>query len=105
MASSFNKLLRQYVMDMKSPIKTYGTGKWQLNLGRSKMPSDSQTTLEEIEPKMVSVDAEALRQLLSAIVGPPHYIREIQATMGHPEIFKSNPIDILVKQFNEQAGQ
>lgn len=51
----------------------------------------------------VTVDGQALRQVLVALTGPGHLIRELQATrslhtLGHP-----NPIDILLEQFNAQA--
>jgi hypothetical protein len=48
----------------------------------------------------IIVDAVALRQVLEAITGPSHHIRELQATrslhaLGHP-----NPIDTLIDSFN-----
>lgn len=49
----------------------------------------------------VSVDALALRQVLEALVSAPHRIRELQATSGLPD----NPIDILVKQYNDYATE
>ena len=58
----------------------------------------------------VTVNAKALRRLLSALMGPPHYIRELQATRDNGMgLFDDNPIDILCKEyiaavdaFNEQ---
>ena len=58
----------------------------------------------------VTVNAKALRRLLSALIGPPHYIRELQATRDNGMgLFDDNPIDILCKEyiaavdaFNEQ---
>jgi hypothetical protein len=49
---------------------------------------------------LVAVDAKALRQLLEAVTGPGHHIRELQATrslhaLGHP-----NPIDTLIDSYN-----
>lgn len=41
-----------------------------------------------------------LRSLLVALVGNPHEIRELQAMRGLPD----NPIDNIVKQFNEWAA-
>ena len=60
--------------------------------------------------KTVTVNAKALRRLLSALVGPPHYISELQATRDDGSgLFDDNPIDILCKEyraavdaFNEQ---
>ena len=51
-------------------------------------------------PDPISVDKRALRQLLEAVTGPGHHIRELQATrslhaLGHP-----NPIDTLIDSFN-----
>lgn len=53
--------------------------------------------------QMIAVDGAALRQILIALVGPPHLVRELQATrslhaLGHP-----NPIDIILADFNRQA--
>jgi hypothetical protein len=50
----------------------------------------------------VSVDAEALRRILQALNGPPHLIRELQATRG--ALFNNNPIDVLVREYNVWAG-
>lgn len=58
----------------------------------------------------VTVNAKALRRLLSALIGPPHYIHELQATRDNGMgLFDDNPIDILCKEyiaavdaFNEQ---
>jgi len=50
--------------------------------------------------KALEVDAEALYQVLQALSGPGHYIRELQATRS-PLI--DNPIDKLCNQYNEWA--
>lgn len=48
----------------------------------------------------VTVNAKALRRLLSALIGPPHYIRELQATRDNGMgLFDDNPIDILCKEY------
>lgn len=49
----------------------------------------------------VSVNAKALKQVLQALIGPGHLIREIQMTRhipGHP-----NPINTLVQEYNAAA--
>jgi hypothetical protein len=46
----------------------------------------------------VSVDAVALREVLTALVGPPHLLRELQAIRGLPG--DASPIDKLVDEFN-----
>lgn len=51
------------------------------------------------EAQTVTVDALALRQILVALNGPDHAIRELQVTRG--PIF-DNPIDKILAQFNEQ---
>ncbi len=48
----------------------------------------------------VIVNAGALRQVLEALMGPPHLIRELQA-MNDFEFAKNDPIGTLVKEFNE----
>lgn len=49
----------------------------------------------------VTVNATALRRVLIALVGPPHYVRELQATMGPlPLIGQDNPINILLSEYN-----
>jgi hypothetical protein len=49
----------------------------------------------------VTVDAGALRQVLQALTGPGHLIRELQVTRGMPGSDPSdNPIDQLTIEFN-----
>ena len=55
------------------------------------------------EPLKVEVNAEALRQLLQALVGPGHHIRELQFTRGLPG--SANPIDTLVAEYNAWAAK
>ena len=47
--------------------------------------------------KTVTVSADALRQLLQAVNGPAHYIRELQVTRG---IDENNPINVLISEYN-----
>ena len=49
--------------------------------------------------KTVTVDAESLRKILTALNGPSYFIREIQATRNLPG--RKNPIDILTDEFNQ----
>lgn len=49
----------------------------------------------------VTVSALALQQVLNALVGPPHYIRELQAIRGL--LGDASPIDVLIAEFNEQV--
>lgn len=49
--------------------------------------------------KTVTVDAEALRQVLTALNGASHLIRELQATRD-PLMGKGNPINKLIEEFN-----
>ena len=46
----------------------------------------------------VTVSANALRQVLNALNGPGHLIREIQVTRGLPG--DSNPINTLMSEFD-----
>ena len=46
----------------------------------------------------IEVSLTALKNLLTALVGPPHYIREIQALRGMPN--STNCIDILIEDYN-----
>lgn len=50
----------------------------------------------------IAVSAKALRQLLTAVVGPPHYILELLATRG-PLVGEDNPINILIDEYNAWA--
>lgn len=51
----------------------------------------------------ISVDAEALKQVLAALVGPGHLIRELQVIRGLPALggVSHDPIGTLIAQFNE----
>ncbi len=51
--------------------------------------------LGQTKPEMVAVRKEPLDQLLGALVGPPHLIRELQATVGLHHLIKDNPIEQL----------
>jgi len=56
--------------------------------------------------KTVTVDAVALRTVLVALVGPGHLIHELQATRTLDVAALTgveNPINCLVREFNEQA--
>lgn len=55
----------------------------------------------ERDPGTVTVDAAALRQVLAALIGAEHEIRELQFTRS----LGNSPIDLLVRQYNEQAGK
>ena len=49
----------------------------------------------------VTVSASALREVLVALNGPSHYIRELQVTRDNGRgLFKDNPIDVLCSEFN-----
>lgn len=50
----------------------------------------------------IVVDRDALHRVLSALVGPGHYISELQVTRG--PLF-DNPIDKLVAQFNAGGAE
>lgn len=47
---------------------------------------------------MVSVPAEALRQVIGALIGPPHYIRELQVIRNLPGA--DDPISQLITAYN-----
>ena len=53
----------------------------------------------------VTVSAPALRAVLQALIGEPHYIRELQVTRSPAEIFTDNPINVLLEQYNAQCDQ
>jgi hypothetical protein len=46
----------------------------------------------------VTVSADALRQVIDALNGPGHYIRELQVTRNLPGT--SNPINTLIQEYN-----
>jgi hypothetical protein len=50
----------------------------------------------------VTVSAKALSQLLDALSGPPHHIRELQMTRG-PLVGDDNPINILIAEWNQNV--
>lgn len=52
----------------------------------------------------VEVDADALRQVLTALCGPGYLIRELQSTRRIGNLVKEpNPIDTLIMQYNSQV--
>lgn len=50
----------------------------------------------------VTVDRAALRQVLQALIGAEHEIRELQATRGP---LRDSPIEKLIRQYNGQVGK
>ena len=48
--------------------------------------------------EQVTVNAKALKEVLEALNGPGHYIRELQATRSLPG--NDNPINILIEEYN-----
>lgn len=55
------------------------------------------------EVQTVTVSAAALRDVLQALNGPAHYIRELQCTMGLPG--SKNSLEVLIADFNEQIAK
>lgn len=51
----------------------------------------------------ITVDAKALREVLDALVGPPHLMRELQATRSLHRLTHDNPIEMLIEQYNAAA--
>lgn len=65
-----------------------------------KVTEEIKTLLEQpIERLMVSVDLEALGEVLRAFIGEHHLISELKVTMGFPD----NPVTRLIGQFNEHV--
>lgn len=50
--------------------------------------------------QMVNVDAAALRQVLEALTGPAHHIRELQMTRSVAALSGDDPIQTLIDDFN-----
>ncbi len=57
---------------------------------------------EKVEPPaLISVPAAALHELLQAVIGPGHHIRELQMTRSVSKLMgEPNCIDVLVDVFN-----
>jgi hypothetical protein len=53
----------------------------------------------------VSVSADALYSVLQALNGPGHLIRELQFTRDAPPIMTGNPIDTLIRDYNEAVAK
>ena len=51
---------------------------------------------------IVQVSREALHSVLTALIGAPHLIRELQATRLPEELFQDNPINTLIRAYQEQ---
>lgn len=49
--------------------------------------------------KTVTVSAPALREVLRAVLGPSHLIRELQVTLSLPD----NPIITLINEYSAAA--
>jgi hypothetical protein len=51
----------------------------------------------------ISVDAGALSQVLNALIGPPHLIRELQVLASSPCFSPDSPIQKLIDEYNKQV--
>lgn len=58
----------------------------------------------EVEDGFITVPSDPLFQLLSALNGPGHLIRELQALRG-PLVGDDNPINILVDRYNDWVNK
>lgn len=47
--------------------------------------------------ELITVNKKALREVLSALNGPAHYVRELQAIRN----LGDSPIDLLIEQYNQ----
>lgn len=92
---------RQIVSLLRGP----GCGLQQGRTILSIAPVEPQPQPQPQADATVTVDAKALRDILYALTGPGHYIRELQATRSIAKLTGvKNPIDVLLDQFNAQAG-
>lgn len=63
-------------------------------------------TVSTVSTKTIEVPLDALGKVLRALVGPPHYIRELQATMNLPtRVAGENPINTLIELYNQAASR
>lgn len=86
----------------KAVIKDAGTRKSQRGvLPPSTSLNSGFCAFREVKMEKISVSTDTLRRVLEALSGPPHLIRELQATRG-PLVGDDNPINLLIKEYNEQ---
>lgn len=67
---------------------------WECNAGEN--PTKCKEIIEEDK---IEVSEEALKELLTAIMGPPHYIRELLAIMNLPD--SKNCLKTLIDEYND----
>lgn len=75
---------------------------WDLQSIENKGWNDCLAELQRrlaLQPEQVLVSKVALGTVLMALVGLPHQIRELQATRMPEELFKENPINVLIADF------
>lgn len=85
------------------PATSYGAGFID---GPGMCPNcDAALPPKDIEPGKIAVSVEPLRQVLHALISAPHLIRELQVTREPAALFKDNPINILVDEFNAAADR
>lgn len=122
-AASSNKLASFPLAEMgytNSPDSTgiFGACDWRLTVGdvRAAQAAQRMTRADEwaaqlqataptappAETDTVAVDAAALRQVLDALTGPPHLIREMQVLASGTLFAADSPITKLTDQYNAQ---
>lgn len=52
--------------------------------------------------KKIEVSSDALYQLLNALQGPPHHIRELQV-LSQSSLPMKNPVSTLIAEYNQWA--
>lgn len=57
-----------------------------------------------VTKESVVVGHRALNQLMAALLGPPHHIRELQACLN-PALFGANPINVIRRDIELQTGE
>lgn len=86
------------------PIKRSGAVRYVVEDDRGVLHIYSAKILRRATPltDQVTVTASALRDVLIALTGPAHIIRELQAIRGLESLGlgASNPIDVLMNEFN-----
>lgn len=86
-------------VNVENPIRLLNE---QFHAHFSKLKDEIETVPQVFKSaESLVVDANALKQVLAALIGPSHYIRELQATRNLPG--DDNPINVLTQQYNDWA--
>ena len=104
-AEELHDSLRMFGIDINFDTKTKGTEIQQEIVEAVFNAMLAAAPKAAVPDGMVLVDKRSLGTVLQALVNAPHHIRELQATREPAALFKDNPINVLIANYEADPAQ